>query len=104
MIVPPGMPNTISQPTASSERTSEAEPVTRTGAPPGGAGFGGGPGRGGVAPGTGACREGALVIGAASGSVVLRKFHGATSMKKPPSTTLETWSNEGRAPTRTHGP
>src|SRR5437763_6210051 len=63
MIVPPGIPNTISQPTASSERTSEEDPVTRTGDPPGGAGFGGGPGRGaGCGPGTGACREVALVI------------------------------------------
>src|ERR1041384_8671497 len=54
------MPKTTSQPTASSERTSDWAPVTRIGAPVGGAGLGRGPGRGDV--GSGACRDGALVI------------------------------------------
>src|SRR6266540_3535894 len=60
------MPNTTSTPTASSERTSDWAPVTRTGVPAGGVGFGraGVPGRGG--PGVaaaGAGRDVALVIG-----------------------------------------
>ncbi|GAA1273773.1 hypothetical protein GCM10009634_16040 [Saccharothrix xinjiangensis] len=58
--MPPGMPKTTSQPTASRERTSDWAPVTRTGAPLGGAGFGRGPGRGDDSPGAG--REVALVI------------------------------------------
>ncbi|GAA2822935.1 hypothetical protein GCM10010452_58980 [Crossiella cryophila] len=39
-MAPPGMPKTISQPTDSSERTSDCAPVTRTGAPAGGVGRG----------------------------------------------------------------
>src|SRR4051794_28438637 len=69
-IVPPGMPNTTSAPTASSERTSDCAPVTRTGVPVGGAGFGRGGGAGvGAGPwdaATGFGREVALVIGSAS--------------------------------------
>ncbi|GAB3378796.1 hypothetical protein GCM10027360_57220 [Amycolatopsis echigonensis] len=61
------MPNTTSAPTASSERTSDCAPVTRTGVPAGGAGFGRAPGTpGAVGPGFASLRDVALVIGSAS--------------------------------------
>ncbi|GAA1241015.1 hypothetical protein GCM10009676_27480 [Prauserella halophila] len=41
--MPPGIPKTTSEPTASSARTSDCAPVTRTGVPAGGVGFGRGP-------------------------------------------------------------
>ena len=40
-MVPPGIPNTASQPSASRERTRACAPVIRTGAPTGGVGLGG---------------------------------------------------------------
>ena len=65
-MVPPGMPKTTSAPTASSERTRDCAPVTRTGVPAGGAGFGRAPGVPGVGPGFASLRDVALVIGSAS--------------------------------------
>ncbi|GAA4544736.1 hypothetical protein GCM10023192_55860 [Amycolatopsis samaneae] len=63
-MVPPGMPKTTSAPTASSERTSDWAPVTLTGVPAGGAGFGRAPGTpGAVGPGFASLRDVALVIG-----------------------------------------
>src|SRR3569833_4084589 len=65
-MAPPGMPKTTSAPTAASERTSDWAPVTRTGVPAGGAGFGRAPGVPGVGPGFASLRDEALVIGSAS--------------------------------------
>ncbi|GAA2779142.1 hypothetical protein GCM10010470_10940 [Saccharopolyspora taberi] len=86
--MPPGMPKTTSQPTASSERTSDCAPVTFTGAPPGGAGLGRCPGGG---AGTGLCLVLALVIGSASESEG-GGWIGAGHEKTPAD---HRWSNEG---------
>src|SRR5256885_7523425 len=90
MIVPPGMPNTTLHPTASSERTSDCAPVTRTGAPLGAAGLGRLACGGGV--GTGFCRDMALVIWSASRSV------GGSGHEKTPAD--RHGSYEGRASTQ----
>ncbi|GLY43646.1 hypothetical protein Amsp01_096690 [Amycolatopsis sp. NBRC 101858] len=73
------MPKTTSAPTASSERTRDCAPVTRTGVPAGGAGFGRAPGVPGVGPGFASLRDVALVIGSASWVSVslVRVFFGA---------------------------
>src|SRR5439155_20688135 len=82
-MVPPGIPNTTSTPTASSERTSDCAPVTRTGAPAGGPGLGRG---GGAGVGLGACRDVALVITSAVRLIRFRGRYGLLDNKKPPPT------------------
>src|SRR3954451_5469603 len=75
-IVPPGMPNTTSQPTSSSDRTSDCAPVIGTaskrrtgaaaGAPAGPGRPGGGAGLGPGGPGTGPGRGEAVVMGSSA--------------------------------------
>src|SRR3954454_22865386 len=75
-IVPPGMPNTTSQPTSSSDRTSDFAPVIGTaskrragaaaGAPAGPGRPGGGAGLGPGGPGTGPGRGEAVVMGSSA--------------------------------------
>src|SRR3954470_15117751 len=89
-MVPPGMPKTTSQPTASSDRTSDCAPVTRTGAPDGGAGLGRLPGVG--APGLAAGRDVALVIGSAS-------WVGGVGVRTRKNPRRPDGSHEGRAST-----
>src|SRR5215217_3717210 len=122
-IVPPGIPKTISTPTASSERTNDCAPVILSGVPTGGAGLGaatpGGFGSAGVVskarPSLVSDLEVALVIGSASlvsvlvmlafvliwsylcsSGVVIAVILGMDNKKPPPTER----SHEGRASTR----